>query len=257
VQRSFRHKAIIRAVSGGEVVSVEALSALTGASTITVRRDLAELSEHGLVRRTRGGATRPESRGAPMPFSVRFDTDQERKDALGALAAGLVADDESVILDSGTTCYAVARHLVGRPVTTLALSMHAAAVLASHPAGTVVVPGGLVETDTLAFTGSSAVDAVRETRADVFVLGACAALPQQGLTSTTYEDAQVKRAALAAATRRVLVASADKLARSTTFRFGDFADVTHLVTTPDAPAPLLAVFRAEGIDVRTIAEPVP
>jgi DeoR/GlpR family transcriptional regulator of sugar metabolism len=251
VQRSFRHRTIIRAVSGGETVGVDALCALTGASPITVRRDLAELAERGMVRRTRGGATRPPTRGAPMPFSVRFDTDQERKDALGALAAGLVADDESVIVDSGTTCYAVARHLVGRPITALCLSMHSAAVLATRPETSVVVPGGQVETDTLAFTGSGAVDAVRDTRADVFLLGACAALPDAGLTSTTYDDAQVKRTALASSARRVLVATADKLTRSTTFRFGDFGDLTHLVTTADAPRELLAAFRAEGIEVLT------
>ena len=59
---------------------------------------------------------------------------------------------------------------------------------------------------------------------------------------TTYEDAQVKRACLAAARRTVLVATADKLTRTSTFRFGIPADLSHLVTTADASPDTLAVF---------------
>ena len=187
-----------------------------------------------------------------MPFAVRFETDHERKDALAAVVAELISDDESLILDNGTTCYAVARQLVGRPLTTLALSLHSAAALASRPEGTVIVPGGPVENDTLAFTGSTAVDAIRDTRADVVVIGACAASPDHGLTSTTFDDARIKQACLVSGTRRILVTTADKLTHTSTFRFGSPGDLTQLVTTADAPEYLLEIFRAEGVDVRTV-----
>ena len=226
-----------------------------GASAITIRRDLAELAGQGTLRRVRGGAARADARGALMPFSVRFEADRTRKDALGAAAAALVADGESLFLDNGTTCYAVARHLAGRPVTALALSLHSAAALATRPGARVVVPGGPVENDTLAFTSHAAVDAVRDTRADVAVIGTCSAQPGTGLTSTSYEDAQVKRACLAAAVRRVLVTTADKLTRTSTFRFGTPGDLTHLVTTSDAPPDLLASFRAEGVEVHLVDVP--
>ncbi|WP_432519656.1 DeoR/GlpR family DNA-binding transcription regulator [Kineococcus sp. SYSU DK006] len=255
MQRSERHRAIVQAVSSGATVTVDALCALTGASPITVRRDLTELAEHGSVRRVRGGATRADARGTLMPFSVRFETDRERKDALAAVVAGLVADHESLVLDNGTTCYAVARHLVGRPLTALALSLHSAAALAARPGVRTVVPGGPVETDTLAFTGSAALAALADVSCDVAVLGACAALPGTGLTSTTYEDAQVKRACLRAARRRVLVTTADKLVRTSTFRFGGVGDLTHLVTTDDVPDSVLAPFRAEGVQVHAVAAP--
>lgn len=253
MQRSFRHKAIIHAVTNQGAVSVADLVELTGASAITVRRDLAELEAAGAVARTHGGATRPAARGRPMPFSVRWDTDAERKQALGAAAAALVADDEALVLDNGTTCFAVAEALAGRPVTVMALSLRPAAALAARPGATVLVPGGPVETDSLAFVSASAVDAVHGMRADVAVLGACSAAPAHGLTSTTYDDARIKRAALAVATRRVLVATADKLVRTSTFRFGDLEDLTHLVTTADAPPEALDEFRAAGVDVHLTA----
>jgi DeoR/GlpR family transcriptional regulator of sugar metabolism len=252
VQRSLRHKTIIRSVASGATVSVDALCALTGASAITVRRDLAELAEQGMVRRVRGGVTRADARGTLMPFAVRFETDRERKDALAAVAVTLVGDGESLILDNGTTCYAVARRLEGRPITALALSLHSAAALATRRGATVIVPGGPVENDTLAFTSHSAVRAIRETNADVAVIGACSALPDFGLTSTDYEDAQVKRACLDSAARRVLVTTAEKLSRTSTFRFAELRDLTHLVTTSDADPQVLSSFEAAGVEVHLV-----
>lgn len=240
---------IIRAVESGATVSVEALCELAGASAITVRRDLAQLAAQDAVRRVRGGVTRAHARGALMPFAVRLDADRDRK---AAAAASLVEDGSSLVLDNGTTCYAVATHLAGRPVTALALSLHAAAAMATLPGASVVVPGGPVESDTLAFTGHPAVRALEDTHVDVSIIGTCSARPGFGLTSTTYEDAQVKRAGLAAGARRVLVITPEKLSRTSTFRFGEIADLTDLVTTTDADGAALAQVRAEGVSVHLV-----
>ncbi|MCM0620889.1 DeoR/GlpR transcriptional regulator [Nocardioides bruguierae] len=187
-----------------------------------------------------------------MPFSTRYDADQVRKEALGAAAAALVEDHESLVVDNGTTCLAVARSLTGRPLTALALSLHAAAALAAVPGVSVVVPGGAVETDTLAFAGGAALEAVQALHVDVAVLGACSAAPDHGLTSVTFEDARLKRACLAAATRTVLVAGPDKLVTVSTFRFGDPTDVMHLVTTADADPHAVAAYRAAGVEVHLV-----
>jgi DeoR/GlpR family transcriptional regulator of sugar metabolism len=248
VKRSIRHKSIIHAVSGQREVSVSDLVDLTGASAVTIRRDLVELESHGALSRTHGGARQAFKRGSPLPFSVRLGSAQESKAMLAGVAAGLVEDGESVIIDNGTTCFEVARCLAGRPITALALSLHAAAALASQPGAYVTVPGGPVDTDSLAMTAAG-VDAVRNVRADVAIIGACSASAIHGLTSTTFEDAEVKRAILHAANRVILVADAAKLSRSSTFRFGRPDDLTHLVTTKDAPDDVLERFRDEGVSV--------
>lgn len=235
-------------MSGRREVSVSDLAELTGVSAVTIRRDLVDLEAHGALTRTHGGARQAPKRGNPQPFSVRLENDVADKEALAEVAAGLVEDHDSVIVDNGTTCAAVARRLAGRPVTALALSLHAAAALASRPGAYVTVPGGPVETDSLAMTVGG-LTAVRAVRADVAVLGACSASASHGLTSTTYEDAELKRAVIQASSRVVLVASADKLTRSSTFQFARPDELTHLVTTRGAPDDLLDVFRDEGVVV--------
>ena len=249
MQRSIRHKLIIQSLQTGGRLRVEQLAELTGASAVTIRRDLVYLESHGSLRRTPGGAARTVKHGEHVPYNLRLLEDRDRKAHLAAAVTPLIADYESVIIDNGTTCHAVALELAGRPITALALSLHAAVALGTTPGARVIIPGGPVEPDTLALMGSQAVDAVRNMRADVLVLGTCSASASRGLTSTLYEDALIKQASLQSATRRILVTIADKLTRTANFRFGSPADLTHLVTTSDAPTDLLELFRDEGVEI--------
>jgi DeoR/GlpR family transcriptional regulator of sugar metabolism len=243
---------IVQAVRSSGRLTVEQLSALSGASAVTIRRDLTELEAHGSLHRTRGGAARAMKFGEDMPYRVRAGEEQEAKTRLAEAAAALVSDYDSLIIDNGTTCHAVALELVGRPVTALCLSLHVASALAAVPGARVIVPGGPVEPDTLALYGSQAVDAVRNMRVDVLILGACSASAARGLTAATYEDAQLKQASILASDRRVLVATGAKLNQNSNFRFGGPADLTQLITTADADAEVLAAFEAEGVQLTLV-----
>lgn len=231
------------------------LAELTGASTITIRRDLAELSEQGALERTHGGARAASSRGAEFPFALRESESFDGKLALAQAARSLVRPGQSVLIDNGTTALAVARELAGVGVTALALSLHAAAALAARPGNEVVVPGGTVEGDDLSFAGVAAVEMVRAMRFDVAFLGACSADPAEGLTVATWADAQVKRSALASSTRRVLLATATKFTRTSAHRFGSYGDLDTIITTSDAPITAIHAARDAGVEVITVAVP--
>lgn len=249
MQRSIRHKLIIQALRTSGRLRVEQLVELTGVSGVTIRRDLAELEAHQALRRIPGGAARTVKDGENVPFVLRMAEDRDAKTRLAAAAAELITDYESVIIDNGTTCHAVAQELAGRPITALCLSIHAAVALGSAPGARVIIPGGPVEPDTLSMMGSQALDAIRNMRADALVLGTCSASVTRGLTSTLYEDALIKQAGIQSSTRRILVTVADKLNRSSNFRFGAPADLTHLVITADAPPDVLTLFHDEGVEV--------
>lgn len=244
-----RQRRILRALSPSSAMSVHALCRLTGVSGVTVRRDLAELAREGLVTRVHGGALRAPLRGAPQPIRLRRAEDLEAKRVLAAATAELIADGESVIIDNGTTCELVAQELVGRRIRVLCLSVGAAAVLAGTPGPVVTIPGGAVETDTLAMLTISAVDAVRRFRADVGVLGACGASPASGLTCVEDADATLKAAIIASSARRLMPATPRKLTRSSTYRFGELSDLDLLLTTADIDEGTAVDLRTAGLDV--------
>jgi DeoR/GlpR family transcriptional regulator of sugar metabolism len=251
VQRSLRHQTIISTVLGSrQPVSVSALSELTGVSAITIRRDLAELEAHGALRRLHGAAASAPARGAPMPFALRADALQESKRLLAAAVDTLVLDGQSLIVDGGTTGQAIGGRLAGRAVTGLALSLHTASALARRPGTRVLVPGGPLAPDSLAFEGGEAADYVRQLRVDLAILAACSASPEHGLTSTSPEDARLKRACLDSASRTLLVATPDKLERTSTFRIAGVESVSGLLTTRAAHPDLLAQYAERGVQVQ-------
>lgn len=251
MQRSSRQKTIIRAL-GRTPVSVDALATLTGASPVTIRRDLTDLEGHGLVRRVHGGAVAVDLRGTPMPYALRAAENASDKAAIADAVAGLISDDAAVVLDNGSTMVAVAEALVARPVTALCLSLRAAAALAASATSTIVTPGGAVGGESLRYGGAACTDALTSFRADVAVIGTCSASVANGLTVTTSEDAAVKRAVIASSARVVLAATGDKLRRTSAFRFASVEDLDDIVTTRDAPADALVEMRAAGVRVHLV-----
>nr|WP_279631114.1 DeoR/GlpR family DNA-binding transcription regulator [Rathayibacter sp. VKM Ac-2801] len=241
---------IIRAVDSGER-SVSELVTLTGASAISIRRDLTELAEQGALRRVRGGAAPVTTRGSEYPFAIRRSEDSTEKTVLARTVAAMIAPGDSVLIDNGTTALAVAEELAGLGITAFALSLHAAAALARTPGNEVIVPGGPVGHDDLAFTGAGAAEAVRAMRFDTAILGACAADPETGLTVASWGDAQVKRAAIESSRRVVLVSTPEKFTRTAAHRFGTFRDLDTIITLPDVPPAVAYEAKEAGVAVIT------
>lgn len=239
---------IIRAL-GRTPISVGALADLTGASAVTIRRDLADLEGHGQLRRVHGGAVAVDLRGTPLSYALRAAENAEGKAAIAEVVAGIVVDHMSIVLDNGSTVVAVADALVGRPLTALCLSLRAAVALGESNEPTLVTPGGPVVPGSLRASGATSLAALDGFRADLAVMGACSASPATGLTVTTFEDAQVKRAIIVSSARVLLAATGDKFQRTSSFRFGEMEDLDDLVTTPDAPEQVLDEFRAAGVRV--------
>ncbi|MBK7997143.1 MAG: DeoR/GlpR transcriptional regulator [Verrucomicrobia bacterium] len=94
-----------------EFASLAELSELVDASESTVRRDLGVLESKGSVRRTHGGARLVNPKSDEFTFSARDTHQLDEKEAIGAACAGLIQPNQTIIIDAGTTCYHVARHL--------------------------------------------------------------------------------------------------------------------------------------------------
>ena len=115
-------------------LSVSELSERTGVSLMTIRRDLEVLEREGAVRRVHGGAVNVASRGYAPPYSVREEREVEAKERIGRMAASMLRERETVILDVGTTAMAVACALRGRrELTVLTYGLQIANVLSKEP----------------------------------------------------------------------------------------------------------------------------
>jgi DeoR/GlpR family transcriptional regulator of sugar metabolism len=248
MQRSVRLKTIINAVRVSGGARVGELARATGASTMTIRRDLSELERQGMLRRTHGGAITLPARGTRLPYSMRIDSEVEQKHAIATSAASLIPDGASVIIDTGTTCAAVTQALAGRDITALVLSVPAASALGSCPGARIITPGGELDLDELAWTGHRAIREIREFRADYAVIGVCAWDEEAGLTATSAHDADVKKAIIDSAQRVIAVSTANKIGTSATFTACP-TDRIHVLVTQNLPSEAKAWMTIAGIEI--------
>ncbi|MFE7978881.1 DeoR/GlpR family DNA-binding transcription regulator [Streptomyces shenzhenensis] len=248
-----RLRQITDAVREAGSLGVGDLAALTGASEMTIRRDLETLAAQGVLERFRGGARSLLVRGEEPPFALRAQEGVEAKRRIAADVAALIADGETVVLDSGTTCLEVAMALRGRRITVLPLSLPAVNALADGPGRTaLLVPGGRPRPGEGALTGPLTLASLAALRFDTAVVGCCGLTAEQGLTAYDLDDAAVKQAAIRAAQRTVAVADGAKLSR-TAHAFVAPAGALHtLVTDAAAPRSEIAALGAAGVAVRTV-----
>ncbi|SOD85852.1 DeoR/GlpR family DNA-binding transcription regulator [Streptomyces sp. Ag109_G2-15] len=247
-----RLRQITEAVREAGRVGVAELAALTGASEMTIRRDLEVLADQGVLERYRGGARSLLLRGEEPPFALRAQEGAEVKRRIAAEVVDLIADGESVVLDSGTTCLEVARALRHRRLTVAPLSLHAVNALTGAPDVTLLVPGGRPRSGELALTGPLTQASLAALRFDTAVIGCCGLTAADGLTAFDLDDAAVKRAAIASARRVIAVADSTKLSR-TALAFVAPASALHaLVTDEAAPEEETGAITAAGVAVRRV-----
>ena len=241
-----RKQAILeRLEHDGSVVASQLVTSL-GVSEDTVRRDLRDLADQGLLHRVHGGAL--ASAPATVSFARRLEVGQEEKIALADAALPLLDEARVIVLDGGTTALELARRLpplyAGTVVTN---APPVASALASHPNAEVVLVGGRLLKDAQVAVGAAAVEALRTVRADVCVLGICSLHPDAGVTTLDNDEADVKRAMVACSGVVIALATADKLRSASPWVVASLADVDHLVT--DGGDELTRPYTTAGINV--------
>lgn len=247
-----RHGLIAKAVRDSGSATVQELAELTGASEMTIRRDLDALAAQGALERVRGGARTLLLRGEEPPFALRAHEAVEAKRRIAAEVSALIADGESVLLDSGTTCLEVARLLRERPVTVMPLSLQAIHLLSETPGrATLVVPGGQPRAAEQALTGPLTLASLAALRFDTAVIGCCGLSAADGLTAYDLDDAAVKKAGIAVSRRTIVAADGGKLGRTAYAHVGP-ATLLHTLVTDTTAAPAeVAALEGAGTVVRT------
>lgn len=243
-----RRQEILRAVQSGST-HVSELAQSFGVSEMTVRRDLRELAAEGKLERVRGGAMNASGE-RPIEETVveRF----EAKNRIGAAAAALVRDGQTVMIDIGGTTLQAAHHLHGRRITVVTSSLAVYEELLPDHGIELLLPGGVVRRNYRSLVGVLAEDSLRQLKADVLFLGTSGVDEQLAVWDSTMVEVPIKRAMIEAAERVVLLADADKFAMRGVVRVCEAGAIDHIVTDGDIPAAARAAIDEAGIEV-TIA----
>ena len=241
-----RREQILRTVRTGPA-HVGDLATAFGVSEMTVRRDLHELERDGKLTRVHGGAMRTVAEPA---FAEIVIERLEHKSRIGALAADLVTDGQTIMLDIGTTTLQLARHLRGRELTVITSNLAAYEELLPEPSIELVLLGGIVRRNYRSLVGVLAEDALRQLRADVAFLGASGIDGDDlSIVDTTMVEVPIKRAMMAAAARTVLLVDSAKFGMRGVVKVCDATEVDALVTDDEVPPAAGEALTGAGVEV--------
>ncbi|NNM46500.1 DeoR/GlpR family DNA-binding transcription regulator [Knoellia koreensis] len=228
-----RRNHIAEVVERTGAVRVSDLVSELGVSDMTIRRDIDQLAEQGLVERVHGGAVALSSRTSDEPgFRAKSTLMTRQKQAIGEAAAALVEPGSSIGISAGTTTYELARAVRSVPdITVVTNSVPVAQLLheSGTPGQTVVLTGG-VRTPSDALVGPVAVAALRSLHVDLLFLGAHGVDPQAGLTTPNLVESETNRALVACARRTCVLVDHTKFGVVGLSTFLALADVEVLVT---------------------------
>lgn len=229
---------------------VSTLSETFSVSEPTIRSDLERLESEGLVVRDHGGAYLRDVGLLVRSHTLHHTENADKKRLIGKKAAEFVRDNDSLILDSGTTVTELAKNLLERRnlnVVTNALNI--ALLVGSEPSFTVHVTGGEFKAPTLSLTGEQAAAIFENVSVSKLFLATAGISPESGLTYPGFSDLPVKRAMIRAAKTVYLLADSTKIGKTSFAALGGLSDVNVLITDDGIDPESVRMFEALGTEV--------
>lgn len=235
LERVERESAILARLAEDGALSVSGMAGDLCVSEVTIRGDLRALEQQGLLVRTRGGA-RPST---VKHILQRQKVNVEAKERIAAAAASLVLDDDTVMIEAGTTTALIVKYLTERRgvqiVTNSTLAFNNARPI--HSLQTILT-GGVFRRETESLVGPLAERAIEDFNTRVAFLGTDGFSPDRGLTTRFVEGGQVARLMRNRAEETWLVADSSKFGQAGFVSFLPLSGITGIITdaglTPEA-----------------------
>ena len=243
-----RFQYILEKLSRDNRVTLTTLSKDLDVSSYTVRRDLKELSDQGLLQAVRGGAV-PHS-PTPHHFNDRLTYKPLEKKVIAAKALGMLHDGQVVVFDSGTTALAIAAILPPElRITVVTNSFPVVSVLQNHPNIEVLFAGGRLYKSAFTTTGHDAIRFFRNIRADLYFMGICSIHRTIGVTTINYEEAEVKKAIVEVSKRVVALTDHERIGTAEAFLICPPESVDAIITDTEGTAIAQEMLQGTGIEV--------
>jgi DeoR/GlpR family transcriptional regulator of sugar metabolism len=244
-----RRQELLKLVNQQGQATVAELSSLFGVSEVTIRMDLKVLAERNLVIRTHGGAV-PANRVPELSLRLRQKQHVLEKDRIGMAAAQRIANSEAIFLDTSSTALAIARYLKRhRELTVVTNSLVIAQTLVEAPGVTTVMPGGMVQQDTLSLTGLDGLEMLKRYNIQKGFFGAHGISDPEGLTDVSAAEAEVKHEMVCRCKEVYAVIDATKWGRIGLASFARLEDIKAIITDCEPPAGLVSKAAEKNIEI--------
>ncbi|MDY6873566.1 MAG: DeoR/GlpR family DNA-binding transcription regulator, partial [Chloroflexota bacterium] len=213
-------------------VQVSDLAEEFDVTTVTIRRDLDEMEGDGLCIRKRGGAIRVNPGvSMEMPYNIKRHDMVDEKERIAQQALEFIEDGDTIILDSGSTTYALALLLNTKvQITVVTNDLKIAVKLAENPKINLICTGGIARTSVYSLQGSVAESFINNIKVDKTFLGADAIHTDGVISNVNIEEVAIKKAMIKAADQTILMTDSTKFGKSGFYKVCDLDEVNVIIT---------------------------
>jgi DeoR/GlpR family transcriptional regulator of sugar metabolism len=246
-----RHMLILKVLAQEGACRVSDMARRFTLSEMTLRRDLQEMHDAGLLKRVHGGAL---PIGRDTEFGVRIQEGSSQKQQIGTAAAGLIQDGWSIYLDAGTTSMEVARAIQQglKNVKRLAIvtnGINIAAELVGRTPYDIYAIGGEIYAAGVSAVGPMTLAQVANFHFDLFFMGARGVDAEVGWTNTNHLETQVKHAVMERSRQVCAIVDSNKWGQRALVSVVPFGAVTHWVCDARLPQAARDAASAQGVEL--------
>lgn len=254
VPLSARHKQILDILQLQGSVSVSDLSERLGVSEVTIRKDLTALEDQRRLYRTHGHAIPISPYIGNRHVNVKEKQQVLEKKVIGKFAAGLVHEQDTILLASGTTVLYTARELEEIDnITVISASVSASSILSQNKSIDVVQLGGVVRESSVSVVGSFAESMLGYFNCNLLFMGADGVDLQFGITTTNMMEANLNRMMMDTAQQTVLLVDSTKFGKKGFSKICDCEKIDRIITDDKIPQMYLENLRNLGIEVTVLS----
>jgi len=236
-----RHKIILKEINlHNKVLSADLKDQLT-ASEDTIRRDLNELAEQGLILKVHGGAM---SKTFHYPFNGQNEVYAlEAKQVIADKAISLFKKDMMILMEGGTTIMEIVKRIPDDlQATILTVSPHVAIALAEHENIDVITIGGRLAKNANIHTGANVINELSNIKTDLCIIGTNGISVQDGLTDSDWEVVHVMKAMIRAAKKTAIVTIAEKFDSVQKIKISDINTIDYIITELPPDSSVLSAY---------------
>lgn len=235
---NIRQMEIVELVRASGRVGVEDLAERFDVTLQTIRRDLGELADQGVLDRVHGGAVM-RSGVSNIGYDERRRMNETAKSAIARACAAEIPDNSSIIINLGTTTEAVARELLNhRNLTVITNNMNVANILVANESCEIMVAGGTLRRSDGGLVGDLTSEFMAQFKPDFAIIGTSALDVDGDLLDFDVAEVRVSRAIAGLARKAFLVTDISKLERSAPVRIISMAELDTVFTDRPLPASL-------------------
>jgi len=230
-----RHQLLLSTLAERGVVSISELVSLLNVSHMTIRRDIQKLEQIGRVQSISGGVQMAQKITSELSHSVKRTLQSEEKEVIAHLAAGFVTSGQAIYLDAGTTSLMLAERIASIPdLVVISNDMAVINVLIHHSQCRLYHTGGFVLRENQSCVGDSATHFLSNLNIDIAFLSA-SSWNARWISTPTEAKVSVKKAATAAAAKRILICDSSKYGKVGIFNAVAIKDLDVIITDDGLP----------------------